>query len=182
MPRLRKRPCRNCRRWFYPDPRVGDRQRSCGRPECQAVRRQKTQANWRRRHPSYAAAYRIDQRHAGPDSDPEPIRVPAPLQELPWDIAKDQFGGKGVDFMAVMCKSLVRVSKDQSPGYPIDPKGVPGNNPAFSQKTRAGGAHTENQAPPHHAANFGVSSIGPPPSPPPGPPPGPVPAPAGLAG
>jgi hypothetical protein len=59
MARLRKRPCRNCLRWFYPDPRVGDRQRPCGQPECRAVGRQKTQVNWRRRNPRYAA-YRIE--------------------------------------------------------------------------------------------------------------------------
>jgi len=114
MPRLRKRPCRNCLRWFYPDPRVGDRQRTCGQPECQAVRRQKTQANWRRRNPSYAAAYRIDQHHSAPDSDPNPLPVPAPLQKLPWDLAKDQFGGKGADFIAVMGKYLLHTAKDQS--------------------------------------------------------------------
>jgi hypothetical protein len=182
MPRTRKRPCRNCLRWFYPDPRVGDRQRSCGKLECQAVRRQKTQASWRRRNPSYGAGYRIDQRHSAPAADPEPLRVPASLQKLPWDLAKDQFGGKGVDFIAVMGKYLLRATKDQSSGYPIDPKGVPGNNPALPRKTRPGGAHTETQATPNHAANSGVSSIGPPLGAPPGPPPGPFPAAAGFTG
>jgi len=121
MPRTRKRPCRNCLLWFYPDPRAGDRQRTCGKPECQAVRSRKTQANWRAQNPSYAAAYRIDQRHAEPDSDPEPIRVPAPLQQLPRDLAKDQFGRKGIDFIAVMSILLLRAAKDQSSGYPIAP-------------------------------------------------------------
>jgi hypothetical protein len=182
MPLPRKRPCRICLRWFYPDPRVGDRQRGCGNPECQSARRRKTQANWRAKNPSYAAAYRIDQRHLEPSSDPEPLRVPAPLEKLPWDIAKDQFGGKGVDFIMVMGILLLRAAKDQSSGYPIDTKGVPGNNPALPRKTSPGGAHTETQATPHHAANSGVSSIGPPPGAPPGPPPGPVPATAGVAG
>lgn len=30
-----KKPCRVCRRWYRPDPRVGKRQKTCGRPECQ---------------------------------------------------------------------------------------------------------------------------------------------------
>jgi hypothetical protein len=161
---------------------VGDRQRSCGKPECQAVRRQKTQANWRRRNPSYAAGYRIDQRHSEPAADPEPLRVPAPLQKLPWDIAKDQFGGKGVDFIVVMGKYLLRAAKDQSPGYPTELKGVPGYNPTLPRKTSPTGAHTETQATPNHAANSGVSSIGQPLGASPGPPPGPVPAAAGIAG
>ena len=53
MLKVRKKPCRVCRRWFQPDPRVGDRQRVCGKPECQTARRQKTQADWRKRNPDY---------------------------------------------------------------------------------------------------------------------------------
>src|ERR1017187_8173372 len=50
MPEARKRPCTICRRWFRPDARVGVRQRACDAPECQAGRRQKTQARWRNRN------------------------------------------------------------------------------------------------------------------------------------
>jgi len=119
MPRTRKPPCRTCLRWFYPDPRPGDRQRTCGKPECQTVRRKKTQANWRAQNPSYAAAYRINQRHPNPDSEPEPLRVPPPLHQLPWDLAKEEFGGKGADFIAVMSILLLRAAKDQTrhPAY-----------------------------------------------------------------
>ena len=39
----------------------------------------------------------------------------------PGDLAKDQFGRKGVDFIAVMSILLLRTAKDQSSGYPIDP-------------------------------------------------------------
>ena len=31
----RKRPCRICKRWFMPHPRVKDRQKTCGNPPCQ---------------------------------------------------------------------------------------------------------------------------------------------------
>jgi len=33
-----KRPCRICRHWFEPDPRVGQRHRVCDRAECQRER------------------------------------------------------------------------------------------------------------------------------------------------
>ena len=59
MPDARKRPCRICRRWFKPDNRVGDRQHACGEADCQQARRQKTQASWRARNPTYAVAYRL---------------------------------------------------------------------------------------------------------------------------
>src|ERR1039458_2499873 len=83
MPEARKRPSAICRQWFRPDGRTGSRQHACGKPECQTSRRQKTQASWRRRNPGYAIAYRIDQRAAQTESPPEPLRMPAPLNQLP---------------------------------------------------------------------------------------------------
>jgi hypothetical protein len=177
MPRTRKRPCRICQRWFYPDPRVGERQRACSNPECQAARRQKTQANWRAENPGYAAAYRIDQRHDSTAPEPERLRAPAPLNQLPWDLAKDEFGGKGADFIAVMSRLLLNAAKDQSSGYPIDATRLPGNNPALPQKTRSQPEHTETRG-----ASTGVSSTGPPPGASPGPPPGTIPASVGVVG
>ncbi len=60
----KKRPCRECLRWFAPDARVGDRQRTCSGKECQGARRVATQASWRARHPEYDLARRIQERTA----------------------------------------------------------------------------------------------------------------------
>jgi hypothetical protein len=40
----KERPCRECLRWFAPDARVGDWQRTCSREECQEARRTATQS------------------------------------------------------------------------------------------------------------------------------------------
>jgi hypothetical protein len=126
MPDARKRPCSICRRWFRPDPRVGARQRACSRPECQAARRKQTQARWRTAEANrgYARANRIEKRNAA-ESPPEPVRVPAPLNQLPWDLAKDQFGAKGTDFIGVLSTLLLRTAKDQFRAHLIDPTRVP---------------------------------------------------------
>src|SRR4030081_844987 len=116
MPEARKRPCTICRRWFRPNPRVGTRQKACGAPDCQAARRQKTQANWRNRNPGYSAAWRIDHRATQPQA-PEPLRMPPPLNQLPWNLAKDQFGLQGTDFIGVMSALLLRTAKDQIRPY-----------------------------------------------------------------
>lgn len=89
MPDARKKPCSICRRWFRPDPRVGQRQRACSRADCQAAQRRKTQAGWRARHPDYFIARRLQERRAR-DQPPEPLRWPRPLSRLPWDLAQDQ--------------------------------------------------------------------------------------------
>jgi hypothetical protein len=133
MPDARKRPCSICRHWFRPDPRVGARQRACRKPECQAARRKQTQARWRAVNPSYAATYRIDQRNAR-KPPPEPLRVPAPLDRLPWDLAKDEFGAKGADFLGVVSTLLLRSAKDQFRAYRIDVTRVPGTVPPSAAK------------------------------------------------
>src|SRR5450631_2416424 len=145
MPKARKKPCRICRRWFHPDARVGERQRACGRPECQTTRRQKTQADWRKRNPDYIIAWRLDQR-AAQTPPPEPLCFPAPLNQLPWEFAKDQFGAQGADFIGVMGALILRSAKDQILPYLIDPEGVPGTLPAPPEKTSPGFAHTESRA------------------------------------
>jgi hypothetical protein len=177
MSRNRKCPCRICRRWFYPDPRAGDRQRACSNPNCQTARRRKSQANWRAENPGYAAAYRIDQRHRNPTHEPEPLRVPAPFHQLPWDLAKDQFGGKGADFIALACALFQRAAKDQSSRYPTEEKWVLSNNPIPPKKTSPPRPHTETRG-----AATGVSSAGLSPGASPGPPPSAIPATAGVIG
>ncbi len=154
MPEARKRPCRICRRWFRPDPRVGACQRACGNPQCQAARRQKTQADWRNRNPGYSIAWRIDQRAAQPEA-PEPLRLPAPLPQLPWNFAKDQFGTQGSDFIGVLGALILRTAKDLIRPYLPDPTGVPGTLPLSAQKTSPGFPHTRAQSPDHAT---GVSS------------------------
>jgi len=129
MPEARKRPCTICRRWFRPDLRIGGRQRACGRPECQASRRQKTQASWRRRNPDYATAYRMQQRAAQTDPVAEPLRMPSPLDQLPWDLAKDQFGVQGADFIGVLGALLFRTAKDQFSAYIADSTRLSGTLP-----------------------------------------------------
>ncbi len=122
-----------CRRWFRPDPRVGDRQHACHKSECQAARRKKTQARWRTANPDYAAAYRIQQRQAQ-EQAPEPLRVPAPLNRLPWDLAKDEIGGKAADFLGLMGALLVRTAKDQIRPQVLDSRRVPGALPPPAAK------------------------------------------------
>ena len=145
MPEARKRPCTICRRWFRPDSRVGDRQRACSRADCQTARRQKTQATWRRQNPDYGVAWRLDRR-ATQARPPEPLRVPAPLHQLPWDLAKDQFGAQGADFIGAMGALMVRAAKDQFRPYLIESARLLRTLPALAGKTSRGFEHTEPRA------------------------------------
>ena len=118
-----KRPCSICKRWFWPNPRVGHRQQTCSDPACQVARRKKTQAKWRAANPDYAIGRRLTVRHANdakratppqqalPQKKPPAPRMPAPLDRLPWDDAQDQFGAKGADFIMEFGRLLVRAGQ-----------------------------------------------------------------------
>ena len=133
MPDARKRPCCICRCWFRPDNRVGSRQHACSKPECQAARRRKTQADWCTRNRDYFVARRIQARSTLPPPL-EPLRLPSPLDRLPWDIAQDQFGSKGADFIGVMAALLHHSAQDQFKAYRIDSTVVPGTLPPLREK------------------------------------------------
>ena len=163
----RKRPCSICRRWFRPDPRIGNRQHACGKSECQASRRQKTQASWRRRNQDYAIGNRLGQRKAQFPPPPEPLRLPAPLNQLPWDVAKDQFGPQ------------VRAAKDEIRPYLLDPTRLLSTLPALRQKTSRDLSHTEPRASDHAT---GVSPTRPAMGTPASPPTAPAAAVDGVAG
>jgi hypothetical protein len=112
--RLKKRPCRYCGKWFWPDQRVGPRQRACSDEECQRKRRAETQASWRNRNPEYAVAYRMQMRVAQAEGDrPATARHPPPLDRLPWDLAKDQFTARGCEFIEVLARVLLARAKDE---------------------------------------------------------------------
>jgi len=176
MRKAGKRPCSICRQWFLPEPRVRSRQHACAKPECQASRRRKNQASWRCRNRGYAAAWRIDQRAAKAS---EPLRLPAPLNQLPWEVAKDQFGPQGTDFIAVMSSLILRSAKDQWAAYLIDPARLPSRLPPPSEKTSPRVGHTDPRAADHAT---GVSPTRPPLGTLASPPPAPAAAPDGVTG
>src|SRR4030042_3234563 len=48
-----KRPCRVCKRWFRPNPRAGDRQMTCGNPQCQREWHRMKCAKWNKENSDY---------------------------------------------------------------------------------------------------------------------------------
>lgn len=74
--------------------------------------RVRTQARWREHNPDYAIGWRIQKRQEmQPEADPP--RMPRPLDRLPWDLAKDEFGAQGTEFIGNLGRVLLRVVKDE---------------------------------------------------------------------
>ena len=125
---LTKRPCCVCRRWFVPDRRVGRRQRACSASACQIGRRARTQASWRRRNPDYFIAHRVQRRRlkAGEvQGGVPPLVLPPPLSQLPWDLAQEEFGVAGTDFLGHLGRVLLGAAQDQRAVQVMDSTGEP---------------------------------------------------------
>src|ERR1017187_3991788 len=103
---------------------------------------------------------------------------PPPLNQLPWGLAKDQFGSQRADFIGVMGALIVRSAKDQFRAYPIDSTRLSGTLPLPSRKTSPSLGHTEPAG--NHAT--GVSPTRPAMGTPARPPAAPAAAPDGVAG
>jgi hypothetical protein len=112
-------------------------QHACGQADCQAARRQRTQAKWCSRNPDYFAAGRMQARSTR-SQPPEPLRLPRPLNRLPWGLAQDQFGVQGADFLGVMGTVLLAAAQDQFKAYPIDCNGFAGTLPPFPGQDQSG--------------------------------------------
>ena len=135
----KKRPCCICRKWFRPDPRVGDRQKACGKPECQGKRRQRTQSRWRSRNPDYFRARWLRERsrqaeeaaEGRPASGgearrrPAPMRARAELRTIPWDVVQDEIGVQVTDTIGLLGKVLIEAMQDQRRSQHIDSVGDP---------------------------------------------------------
>jgi hypothetical protein len=66
----------------------------------------------------------MDER-SGQERAPEPLRLPPPLSQLPWDIAQSQFGTKGADFIGVLGRLLLHAAQSQFKAYATDGSGLP---------------------------------------------------------
>jgi hypothetical protein len=53
---LGKRPCRICKRWFAPNPRLKDRQKTCGDPACRREWHRRKCRQWNKKNPDYFKA------------------------------------------------------------------------------------------------------------------------------
>jgi len=115
---MRKRPCRICRRWFRPDPRVGARQRTCGSVACGRAWHRRSCRDWRRRNPDYDRDDRLRRRLR---REPESVRGD-PLARLDWDVARDATGLQVAVVVEETAQLLVSWARDemapQVPGSP----------------------------------------------------------------
>lgn len=86
--RRRKR-CRFCGDLFWPDRRIGKKQYTCSKPECQRKRHNHNCKELRKKKPTAERERRLVERlHRGK----EDIKSSEPREALQWDVARDSIG------------------------------------------------------------------------------------------
>jgi hypothetical protein len=123
------------------------------------ARRRKKQKQWREHNPDYFIARRMLDRGKA-DRAPEPLRLPPPLSQLPWDIAQFEFGVKGTDFIGVLGTVLWRGAQSQFETYLADSSRLSGTLPPSSAQSPIRPVAPSGCGDPGHEA--GVSPTGPP--------------------
>ena len=122
---LKKRPCRICRKWFVPNPRVGSRQKTCGSEECKQKWRNKKCAQWNRQNRATFQTNYLDKKlqavkNHGNSSDKQLPQVPQSCKnsKLPQELIQKVIGVQEyviAQYLAqVLLRSVQEVIRTQS--------------------------------------------------------------------
>jgi len=132
-----KRPCRICRKWFTPHPRLGDRQKTCGKESCIRKWHAKKCAEWNKKNRSYFQAIYLGSKlessktpsqsdnRPPPSSNPDkncPTRPPSSRStpHLPGDVIQDVIGVQPLIIIEYVVQLLVRSFKEVIRVQPVD--------------------------------------------------------------
>jgi len=75
----RKRPCRVCKRWFIPHPRLKDRQKTCADRQCQREWHRRKCAQWNRANVDYFKDNYLDKKLAVTGTPRSRLKTGLPL-------------------------------------------------------------------------------------------------------
>lgn len=96
---IKKRPCRICRKWFAPNPRVGNRQKTCGAKECQDKWHAKKCSQWNRQNRACFQATNLSKKLQAVQNQETAIGKPPPRlpksgisPKLPQEVIQEVIG------------------------------------------------------------------------------------------
>ena len=71
----KRRPCRICRRWFTPNPRLKDRQKTCGDTQCKREWHRKKCAEWNKKNTDYSRTNYLQRKLNGASPSETPSKI-----------------------------------------------------------------------------------------------------------
>lgn len=123
---VKKRPCRVCRRWFRPDPRVGDNQMTCGDPQCKNEWHRRKCAEWHRRNREYFKGNYLRSKILAADKcnqkgTPEDVEIPRIRFRLglPWQEIQEAMGLKQLVIIEYIIQVLMKRFQEVIKAQPL---------------------------------------------------------------
>ena len=110
--RRRKR-CRECGELFWPDLRVGGRQKTCSAPECQRKRQKNNTREWRRSNPSYERVDRWEARIDKAKLAPGNKKIPDSAEGIPWAVVRKEIGAEATVITQEIVKLVFRRTREE---------------------------------------------------------------------
>ncbi len=110
---LRKRPCKICRKWFAPHPRLSDRQKTCGTKECQKKWHAKKCAQWNRQHRAYFQAIYLSKKlqavqDQATEKPPPQLHKSTISPKLPQDVIQEVISAQQLVIAEYLSQVLLR--------------------------------------------------------------------------
>jgi hypothetical protein len=135
--KFKKRPCRICRKWFSPDNRLGDRQKTCGAEECKRKWHTKKCAAWNKKNRSYFQAIYLSSTLQSTKSLPPPADQDMPSSnlekiylptlpstrfapKLPRDVIQEVIGAQPLIIIEYVAQQILNSVKEVIRLQPID--------------------------------------------------------------
>jgi len=106
-----KRPCRICRRWFAPNPKLKDRQMSCGAPACKREWHKKACRQWNKDNRDYFRANYLQKKLAASSdaaSKSHPMRPGLSRSGLPLEFVQEVMGVQHWIIIEYLAQLLIR--------------------------------------------------------------------------
>lgn len=117
---LKKRPCPICRRWFPPNARLKERQKTCGATACKREWHRRKCADWNKKNSEYFKANSLqrklesvgcqDERSGicGGNSEAVSRASGGPRRELPVEIIQEVMGAQAAVIIEYLAQHLLR--------------------------------------------------------------------------
>ena len=109
---FKKRPCRICRHWFMPNPRLKDRQKTCGDPKCKREWHRRKCAEWNRKNADYFRSNYLQNKLDAAAASEEPSKALPPKSRsnsgLPLHYVQEVIGIQHVIIIEYLWQLLFR--------------------------------------------------------------------------
>ena len=112
---FKKRPCKICRKWFVPNPRVGSRQQTCGAEECKRKWHTKKCADWNKQNRQYFQSNYLKKKLQAAEGQKETPKHPPSLStksskssQLPQDVIQEVIDPQQLVIIEYVSRQLLK--------------------------------------------------------------------------